>query len=230
MNKLNLFMDFDEVLVDSIRSILLILNPRYGTDFKPDDCTRWDFKDLFPDITSDEVEKCFESDEFWDSLRFKTSGQNVLDFLDKLKSYYNIIVVSKGTETNLRKKKQWLIDNMPIPYNFIPIGLDGSKGDIDMAGGVHIDDNQYYLNESNATYKLLFANTPYITDWNNEWEGEIFNSFYDLRVMDTLKMIVGFQNGNLKEDGYVRIQGCRTIRAGRGETKRSERARVLYYR
>ena len=62
MNKLNLFIDFDEVLVDSIRSILLILNPRYGTDFKPDDCTRWDFKDLFPDITPDEVEKCFESE------------------------------------------------------------------------------------------------------------------------------------------------------------------------
>lgn len=203
MNKLNLFIDFDEVLVDSIRSILLILNPRYGTDFKPDDCTRWDFKDLFPDITSDEVKKCFESDEFWDSLRFKTAGQNVLDFLNKLKSYYNIIIVSKGTKINLKKKKQWLIDNMPIPYSFIPIGLDGSKGDIDMAGGVHIDDNQYYLNESNATYKLLFANIPYITDWNNEWEGEIFNSFYDLRVMDTLKMIVGFQNGNLKEDSYV---------------------------
>lgn len=203
MNKLNLFIDFDEVLVDSIRSILLILNPRYGTDFKPDDCTRWDFKDLFLDITSDEVKKCFESDEFWDSLRFKTAGQNVLDFLNKLKSYYNIIIVSKGTKINLKKKKQWLIDNMPIPYSFIPIGLDGSKGDIDMAGGVHIDDNQYYLNESNATYKLLFANIPYITDWNNEWEGEIFNSFYDLRVMDTLKMIVGFQNGNLKEDSYV---------------------------
>lgn len=203
MNKLNLFIDFDEVLVDSIRSILLILNPRYGTDFKPSDCTQWDFKDLFPNITPDEVEKCFESDEFWDSLRFKTVGQNVLDFLDKLKPYYNIIIISKGTEINLKKKRQWLMDNMPIPYSFIPIGLDGSKGDIDMTGGVHIDDNQYYLNESNATYKILFANTPYITDWNNEWEGEIFNSFYDLRVMDTLKMIVGFQNGNLKEDGYV---------------------------
>lgn len=200
MNKLNLFIDFDEVLVDSIRSILLILNPRYGTDFKPDDCTRWDFKDLFPDITSDEVEKCFESDEFWGTLRFKAVGQNVLDFLDKLKSYYNIVIVSKGTETNLKKKKQWLMDNMPIPYSFIPIGLDGSKGDIDMAGGVHIDDNQYYLNESNATYKLLFANIPYITDWNNEWEGEMFNSFYDLCVIDALRMIVGLQNGHLKED------------------------------
>ena len=205
MNKLNLFIDFDEVLVDSIRSILLILNPRYGTDFEASDCTQWDFRDLFPDITSDEVEKCFESDEFWDTLRFKTVGQNVLDFLDKLKPYYNIVIVSKGTETNLKKKKQWLIDNMPIPYSFIPIGLDGSKGDIDMAGGVHIDDNQYYLNESNATYKLLFANTPYITDWNNEWEGEMFNSFYNLCVMNTLKMIVSFQNGNLKEDGYVQI-------------------------
>ena len=54
--KLNLFIDFDEVLTDSIRSILLTLNPRYGTDFKPSDCTQWDFKDLFPDITPDEIE------------------------------------------------------------------------------------------------------------------------------------------------------------------------------
>ncbi len=200
MNKLNLFIDFDEVLVDSIRSILLILNPRYGTDFKTSDCTQWDFGDLFPDITSDEVEKCFESDEFWDTLRFKTTGRHVLDFLDKLKPYYNIVIVSKGTETNLKKKKQWLMGNMLIPYSFIPIGLDGSKGDINMAGGVHIDDNQYYLNESNATYKLLFANTPHITDWNNEWEGQIFNSFYDLYIMDALRMIVKLQNGCLKED------------------------------
>ena len=200
MNKLNLFIDFDEVLVDSIRSILLILNPRYGTDFKTSDCMQWDFRDLFPDITSDEVEKCFESDEFWDSLRFKAVGRHVLDFLDKLKPYYNIVIVSKGTETNLKKKRQWLMDNMPISYIFIPIGLDGSKGDINMAGGVHIDDNQYYLNESNATYKLLFANTPHITDWNNEWEGQMFNSFYDLYVMDTLRMIVKLQNGHLKED------------------------------
>lgn len=202
MNKLNLFIDFDEVLVDSIRSILLILNPRYGTDFKPDDCTRWDFKDLFPDITPDEVKKCFESDEFWGTLRFKTTGQHVLDFLDKLKPCYNIVIVSKGTETNLKKKRQWLMDNMPISYIFIPIGLDGSKGEINMAGGVHIDDNQYYLNESNATYKLLFANTPHTTNWNNEWEGEMFNSFYDLRVIDALKMIVEFQNGHLGRGIY----------------------------
>lgn len=200
MNKLNLFIDFDEVLVDSIKSILLILNPRYGTNFKPDDCTRWDFRDLFPDITLDEVEKCFESDEFWGTLRFKTAGQNVLDFLDKLKPYYNIVIVSKGTETNLKKKKQWLTDNMPIPYSFIPIELDGSKGEVNMAGGVHIDDNQYYLNESNATYKLLFANTLHTTNWNNEWEGKMFNSFYDLHVIDALRMIVGLQNGHLKED------------------------------
>lgn len=200
MNKLNLFMDFDEVLVDSIRSILLILNPRYGTDFKPDDCTQWDFRDLFPDITPDEVEKCFESDEFWGTLRFKTVGQNVLDFLDKLKSYYNIVIVSKGTETNLKKKRQWLIDNMPIPYSFIPIGLDGSKGDIDMAGGVHIDDNQYYLNESNATYKILFYNATCETDWNNEWGGYWFRSFYDYDTIGMLISLALLQNGYLKED------------------------------
>lgn len=200
MNKLNLFIDFDEVLADSIRSILLILNPRYGTDFKPDDCTRWDFKDLFPDITSDEVEKCFESDEFWGTLRFKTAGQNVLDFLDKLKSYYNIVIVSKGTETNLKKKKQWLIDNMPIPYSFIPIGLDGSKGDIDMAGGVHIDDNQYYLNESNATYKILFHNATCETDWNNKWGGYWFRSFYNYDTIGMLISLALLQNGYLKED------------------------------
>lgn len=198
--KLNLFIDFDEVLVDSIISILLILNPRYGTDFKPDDCTRWDFKDLFPDITPDEVEKCFESDEFWNSLRFKTVGQNVLDFLDKLKPYYNIIIVSKGTETNLKKKKQWLIDNMPIPYSFIPIGLDGSKGDIDMAGGVHIDDNQYYLNESNATYKILFRNATDVTDWNDKWRGYWFESFYDDDTISILIWLGLLQNGYLKED------------------------------
>lgn len=200
MNKLNLFIDFDEVLVDSIRSILLILNPRYGTDFKTSDCTQWDFKDLFPDITLNEVEKCFESDEFWGTLRFKTIGQNVLDFLDKLKPYYNIVIVSKGTETNLKKKRQWLMDNMPISYIFIPIGLDGSKGEINMAGGVHIDDNQYYLNESNATYKLLFANTLHITDWNNKWIGYWFESFYDDDTISMLICLGLLQNGYLKED------------------------------
>lgn len=200
MNKLNLFIDFDEVLVDSIRSILLILNSRYGTDFKPNDCTQWDFKDLFPDVTPNEVEKCFESDEFWNSLKFKTVGQNVLDFLDELKLYYNIVVVSKGTEINLKKKKQWLMDNMPIPYSFIPIETNGSKGDIDMTGGVHIDDNQYYLNESNATYKILFRNTVCTTDWNDKWKGYWFKSFYDDDTACMLMCLVVTQNGRLKED------------------------------
>ena len=196
--KLNLFIDFDEVLVDSIRSILLILNPRYGADFKPDDCTHWNFEDLFP-VSPNEIERCFESDEFWDTLRFKTVGQSVLDFLDKLRPYYNIIVVSKGTETNLRKKKQWLIDNMPIPYSFIPIRLDGSKGDIDMTGGVHIDDNQYYLNESNATYKILFHNATCETNWNNKWGGYWFRSFYDYDTISVLISLALLQNGYLKE-------------------------------
>lgn len=199
MKKLQLFIDFDEVMVNSIDSVLLILNKRYSANYSYRDCRRWDFTDLFSEITKEEITECFESDEFWEALTFKDS---LLNFLNELRVFYNIVIVSRGTKLNLEKKEKWLKEHLDVPYKFVPVRENESKGIIDMDGGVQIDDNQFNLAETNATYKILFWGGDCFTDWNDRWDGVVMDSFSNETILNALTSIVLLQDGYLQDEPF----------------------------
>ena len=162
----HIYLDFDECVVDSIDSVLIQLNRKYETSYNMYDTKKWNLNDIFPKITSEEIEDVFDSREFFDNLRWKDGA---IEFIDK---YHDMITIAtKGKHLNLIRKEVYI--RKPFPsIDFI--GLEGTVMDKSMVnmglGAVHIDDNQDNLISTNAEYKVLFENVK-DAEWNNNWNG-----------------------------------------------------------
>lgn len=89
--------------------------------------------------------------------------------IDKLSALADITVVSAGSTANLGLKEEWLTHNLPY-VSFIGVNFDNgeSKDNVDMSGGVFIDDLAENLNISNADMKICFGDEY---PWNKEWNG-----------------------------------------------------------
>lgn len=177
MNKLHIYIDFDEVLVNSIQADLDILNKRYGTNFTPNQVKSWNFRDCFPQLGDDEIEDVFNDPRFFELLTWKNDAKTFLRYCHKLSR--PITLVTKGNKENLSLKTDWLEEQGFGWLSYIGLSLDKSKGSIDMSDGILIDDNQDNLNESNARIKILYENYPNC-EWNNNWNGLRVSYFSDL--------------------------------------------------
>lgn len=175
MNTLHWYIDFDEVLTNSIESVLVTLNRRYNTCYKPQDVYEWNFTNIYQNMTDQEIEDIFDSEEFFENLTWKKDAK---DFLQEAYDKYpnNISIVTKGNKINLIRKQKWLKEQGFDNINFIGLSLGQSKGEVDMSDGVLLDDNQENLEESNAKWKILFENYPN-KSWNKDWTGLRAKSF-----------------------------------------------------
>ena len=148
----NLYLDFDETIVESNISFLSIANKKFNTDKKVCDVKRWDYTDLFP-ITPKEVEDIYASDEFFSNLKFKHLAKETID---RFKEIFNIHVISKGTYQNLENKRTWINENIgDVEFTGIIIG---NKNILDMSNGFFVDDRADNLHHSNAKIKILLKN------------------------------------------------------------------------
>ena len=160
------YIDFDEVLVNSIEAVLFILNNRYNKNVKSSEILRWDFSDKFDMLGETEIEDIFESEEFFDSLKWKDGAKKFL-----LEHSENGTIVTRGSEKNLQLKREWLSLEKCGEIKFIGlIGVEANKSSVDMSDGILLDDNQHNLYSSNAKHKVLFENNKG-ADWNNTWNG-----------------------------------------------------------
>ncbi len=146
-----IYLDFDNTIVESNKRIIEMLNEKYGTSKTEEDLCDYNYNSIYP-ISESEKTKMFENDDFYNGLEFK---YGVLDVLNKYNKFYNIIILSIGTEENLRKKQEWLKKFLP-DYQFI--GIDGQtrkKNNINMENAIQIDDNFSCL-KTNADLKILY--------------------------------------------------------------------------
>ena len=174
---MKIYLDFDETITNSIRAVLSVLNPKYNTTYSPEEVKLLDFGDVFPNVKTDEIESCFESDIFWKNLTFKENAQEVIEKL--LNRNYELTIVTKGTFNNLIKKVCWINKYFDNRINIVTLKPNESKGNIDMSDGILIDDNQFYLKESNAKYKILFENYKNC-EWNNAWDSYIVHNWLEV--------------------------------------------------
>lgn len=185
MGKLHIYIDFDEVLVNSIQANLDILNKKYNTNFKPQDVKTWNFRDCFPQLDDDEIEEVFNNPSFFDLLEWKDGARDFLDWygdLEDLLHVNKITLVTKGNKENLSLKTDWLEEQGYHWLSYIGLPLNKSKSSIDMGDGILIDDNQDNLNESNARIKILYENYPN-TEWNKDWLGLRVRGFKELNYL-----------------------------------------------
>ena len=161
---MNLYIDFDNTIVNSPEVIVKMLNEKFGENKDWKKLRRYDFKDLFPRCSYWEIEKCFESDKMFEEIElFPEVYETLNSFKDK---FDRMSVVTIGTDINLEKKRRFVKDRFSFDIELIGIKNDGrsNKGSVDMRNGVFIDDHIDCLHSSNAKVKILIK-----TSENSEW-------------------------------------------------------------
>lgn len=164
---MNIYIDFDDTITMSIENIVRIINKRYKKNIDHKDISKWDFSDVCPDISIEEIVDIFGEEEFFNTLHLKP---NVLPILRKYSKYNDIIIVSKVSLQAMKRKNEWIkthLSSIGIPVQFRGISLRRSKGDIDMSDGIMVDDNTNFLRETNAKYKIFYKNNRKFDELQN---------------------------------------------------------------
>ena len=168
--KKKLFVDFDGVLINSIKTICMLYDDdfQYYKDYKKIDWSEietWDFTEL---NCADRkyIDKYFNQPRFFRNIEWMPWAKEIIN---KFNEYYKITVVSCGYSPNLVGKEKWIKDNLPF-CDFIGVNFKefSDKSHIDMSDGIFIDDSVNNLITSNAELKICFGDEY---DWNKNWNG-----------------------------------------------------------
>ena len=168
--KNNIFVDFDGVIVNSIKGIV----DTYNEDFQHykkfkyinwKDVNTWDFKEL-ECATPEYISTYFNQQRFFDRLEFLPDAKEVLEELNK---DYNITIVSSGYSPNLKAKQIWIEKNLPF-CGFIGVNMKEykDKSHVDLRTSIFIDDSSTNLKTSNALVNICFGEKY---SWNEDWDG-----------------------------------------------------------
>ena len=201
-NKIKLFLDFDDTITLSAKQFVKIANKKFNTNKDWRDVKKWNFIDLYPNITYEDIDSIFCSKDFFVDLEII---DDVLKCLNDIKNSIDINIVTIGKPRNLENKKIWLSENFKnIKYNFVGITetFNINKSSIDMKNGIFIDDRFNMLQSSNAPTKILFKNFNSF-EWQEHDPGSnvyIVNTWDEIH--DMLKFYLN-HNNFLKDDLYV---------------------------
>lgn len=183
MEKKKLFLDFDNTLVNTNSVCIQMLNERYNTLFTLGQLHRYDFGDLWPNVTSREVCDMFESREMFDRLNFIG---NSYEILSRAKEYFDIDIVTCGSVRNGLLKLEFIEDNCPFVDNvYVVDERKHDKSSVDMSGGIFIDDHIESLRSSNASVKIMYKFYS-DGDWNqydNKDEIYVVNTWNEIEEM-----------------------------------------------
>ena len=177
-NKITLYLDADDTILDSSKAVIEILNERYNiTPPKTvDDMMDWGYRSIYKPLTSNDVTEIYSSDEFFDRVKV---NKIFMDFYRKNKNKFSFVVVTKGTDANIEKKKKYLkrifgddMEYIGIPFQYDYEGnriISYDKSNINMRHGVQIDDRTDALEGTNANIKILLKNGQ-DRYWNRDYE------------------------------------------------------------
>ena len=195
---MNIYIDFDDTITSSVENVVRIINKRYNRNVKPQDIGKWDFSDVYPDIPLENIVSVFGEKEFFETLKLKN---DVIPTLRRYGKYNHLIIVSKVDSIAIKEKYDWIKEHLmdigiDIEFRGIPLGK--SKGIIDMADGVMIDDNAQFLKETNAKYKILY-NCDRAFDDTQDWDGYTVSSWKELNKLlhNIISQEKGHTNGKI---------------------------------
>lgn len=156
-NKIDLFLDFDDTICLTSKQFVKLANKKYKKEEDWNNINRWDFKDLYPEITNNDIDNIFSSEDFFVDLEL---CENCLDTINSINNLVNIHIATIGTDKNLKNKMKWIKENLNIDFNFngiLDTGIN-DKSSVDMSGAIFIDDRTDNLRSSNANIKILYKN------------------------------------------------------------------------
>lgn len=156
-NRLQRFIiDIDDTTWNSSEIIIDMINQKYNTGKTFKDLKEYDYKSIYKDITKEELYRFFESDYFFENVKFQ---EGFLDLCNKFNEYFSFEFLTKGNLNTFRKKYLWLNEYFKYDFGFYGISKhEQHKGKFDLSNSVIIDDLIYNLEESNAEIKILITN------------------------------------------------------------------------
>ena len=83
---MKIYIDFDDTIAQSLPVVVNIVNKRYGRNANVQDIGRWNFSDVYPDISAHNIVKVFGEDEFFKHLKIK-AGMNPNYWNNRIKVY-----------------------------------------------------------------------------------------------------------------------------------------------
>ena len=158
----HIYLDVDGVLIHSCQAICDIINEDRNTNFTGDQILSWNFKEICPDLTDNDIELLFADDRFFKYVQWIDGAKEFIKRHEK-----DVIIVTKGTWDNIQKKIDILFNDFNIQVIGIP--LSRSKREINMTDGLFIDDCTQNLIESNAKYKIQFLEYNDGLNEQREW-------------------------------------------------------------
>ena len=164
-----IYIDVDGVIWHSYQAVCDVMNKRFNTNVNGNDILSWNFKELGLDLTDEDIDCIFGDYYFFKCVKWINGAfEFILNHKD------NITIVTKGTFLNLSRKMD-IFKELNLDIVMCGLPLNSSKGEINMEGGLLIDDCTNNLNESNATHKIQFLeyndNNNNIREWTKDWKG-----------------------------------------------------------
>lgn len=174
-----IYIDFDNTLVDTIKTIVSLYNEDFEYYKKFHHVNWWeidsyDFKELTC-ASKKYINTYFNTPRFFYELEFMPGAHEIIDSLGEL---YNVKIVSMGYSPNLKQKEEW-INRYLFNCEFIGVNMKKykDKSHIDMSDGILIDDSVHMLETSNAQEKYCFGD---IYSWNKDWAGKRLMNWTDI--------------------------------------------------
>ncbi len=168
-NPNRIYLDVDGVIWHSCQAVCDVINKRFNTNVQGNEILSWNFKELKNDLTDEDIELIFSDAYFFKCVRWINGA---FDFIQTYKD--KITIVTKGTPLNISRKID-AFNDIGIDIIICGLSINNSKGDINMEGGLIIDDCTNNLIESNATHKIQFLeykdNKNDIREWTKDWNG-----------------------------------------------------------
>jgi len=200
--KQTIYWDVDDVAINSVEVTVNLINKLYNIPNNLPLKTTYDVKDwkmtsIYRGITQEQLEQIFKSDDFWNEISLKRDFRKILN--SKCFNSYNHIFITKGSEENLTKKKEFLsnaLGNKAYDFRFIGLLHHESKASEDMTNAIFIDDNMKNLIESNAAIKILITN-GLETCYNNaygEYNNQLPDNLYIVSDLNEVLQILEFNS------------------------------------
>ena len=184
--KITLYLDADDTILLSSVAVIDILNERYNIIPKKtiDDLKDWEYKSIYGRLSKEEKNAIYGSDEFFDRVKIHP---DFLDFYNKNYKDFNFVIVTKGTEENIKKKKKFLRKVLDKGFEYIGLPINDrfddeedntkkfDKSCVNMKHGIQIDDRTDALATTNAPIKILYKHNTDMR-WNRGYEN--IENFY----------------------------------------------------
>lgn len=215
LNKRTIFLDVDDVLLDSSAAVVAILNQRYGLNKTLDDLVDWGYKSIYRNLTKEQVSEIYESEKFWSLVKPNEILMKALEDSEEdeqgIWRQYNWILLTKGSKESLQKKLDYL-NKIPFfkrnesKWRYFGLGHGEKKEDVHMLGRIQIDDNYSFLNRTDADLKILVRNGKETRFNRPKVETENLENLYIVdnisQVFEILEFITKLDTEDIDLDGF----------------------------